>query len=363
MVSLPDVQSSNTQIANTLPAGLVAVFVGATNGIGEAALKEFARSPRSPRAYFIGRSQEAAARITAECRQLNPEGEFTFIKADVSLIRNVDSVCRELQSKEKSINILFLSCGTIRFGEGGQDIPHHFKKKKSLLIIQTDTSEGLHVMAATGYYARTRFIVNLLPNLKQATGLRRVVSVLAGGHEGPIDVTDFQGKSMSMLKIRGHIVSMTDMALEKLAEQAPEVTFINDYPGAVKTGIGRESNTLMVWIMTMVLMIIGPLIYIPIRESGERHLFFATSAKYPPRVRLDAAVGDSAGVPLSEGVEVATGTDGKVGSGVYSIHWSGEHAGPKVVKLLAGLREEGMAENVWQHTIGEFDRITKLADV
>jgi hypothetical protein len=27
MVSLPDVQSSNTQIANTLPAGLVAVFV------------------------------------------------------------------------------------------------------------------------------------------------------------------------------------------------------------------------------------------------------------------------------------------------------------------------------------------------
>ncbi|OQE29102.1 hypothetical protein PENFLA_c004G01194 [Penicillium flavigenum] len=343
MVSLPDVQSSNAQIANTLPAGLVAVFVGATNGIGEAALKEFARSTRSPRAYFIGRSQEAAARITAECRQLNPEGEFTFIKADVSLIRNVDSVCRELQSKEKTINILFLSCGTIRFGE--------------------DTSEGLHVMAATGYYARTRFIVNLLPNLKQATGLRRVVSVLAGGHEGPIDVTDFQGKSMSMLKIRGHIVSMTDMALETLAEQAPEVTFINDYPGAVKTGIGREPNTLLTWIMTIVLMVIGPLIYIPIRESGERHLFFATSAKYPPRIRLDAAMEDSAGVPLSEGVEVASGMDGKVGSGVYSIHWSGEHAGPKVVKLLAGLREEGMAQKVWQHTIGEFDRITGSADV
>ncbi|KGO69213.1 hypothetical protein PITC_096260 [Penicillium italicum] len=43
MVSLPDVQSSNAQIGNTLPAGLVGVFVGATNGIGEAALKEFLR--------------------------------------------------------------------------------------------------------------------------------------------------------------------------------------------------------------------------------------------------------------------------------------------------------------------------------
>lgn len=129
MVSLPDVQSSNAQIAITLPAGLVAVFVGATNGIGEAALKEFARSARSPRAYFVGRSQDAAARITAECRQLNPEGEFTFIKSDVSLIRNVDAVCREIQSKEKTINILFLSCGTIRSGEG-RKFPHHPQKIK-----------------------------------------------------------------------------------------------------------------------------------------------------------------------------------------------------------------------------------------
>ena len=118
MVSLHNVQSSNAKVSNTLPAGLVAVFVGATSGIGEAALKEFARSSRSPRAYFIGRSQEAAARITAECRQLNPEGEFIFIKSDVSLIRNVDDVCRQLRSKESTINLLFLSCGTIRYGEG-----------------------------------------------------------------------------------------------------------------------------------------------------------------------------------------------------------------------------------------------------
>jgi short-subunit dehydrogenase len=118
MVHLLDVQSSNAKIQTALPAGLVAVFVGGTNGIGEAALKEFARSARSPRAYFVGRSQEAAARITAECRQLNPEGEFIFIKADISLIRSVDDVCRELKEKERTINLLFLSCGTIRYGEG-----------------------------------------------------------------------------------------------------------------------------------------------------------------------------------------------------------------------------------------------------
>lgn len=209
-------------------------------------------------------------------------------------------------------------------------------------------------MTATMYYARIRFTMNLLPLLKQSTNLRRVVTVLAGGHEGPIDATDFQGRNMSMIKLRGHGVSLTDMALEALAEQAPEVSFIHDYPGTVKTGIGRDPNNLLGRIMNFVLMIIGRWVYIPNVESGERHLFFATSAKYPPRVATDTA----SAVPLVEGVDVAQGTDGKVGSGVYSIHWDGEHAGPKSVALLAGLRAQGMAQKIWEHTVGEFKRIT-----
>ncbi|OGE49256.1 hypothetical protein PENARI_c022G07660 [Penicillium arizonense] len=337
MVSLPDVQSSNDQIAE-LPAGLVAVFVGATNGIGEATLKEFARSAKSPRAYFVGRSQEAGNRITAECRQLNPEGEYLFIKADLSLIRNVDEVCREIKSKEKAINLLFLSCGSARYG--------------------FDTPEGLHIMLATQYYARIRFTMNLLPQLKAATAVRRVVSVLAGGHEGPIDENDFQAKKMNILSLRGHVVSMTDMAFESLAAQAPEVSFINDYPGAVKTGLHREAEGFLMWLLVLVMAIIGPLIHIPIKESGERHLFFATSAKYPARLGDDAS-----GVPLVDGVEVASGIDGEVGSGVYSVHWSGAHSGEKVVRLLDSLRGQAMVRKVWEHTVGEFERITAEAEV
>lgn len=112
MVTLTDVQASNAQIPTALPQGLVAVFVGATNGIGEYAMKEFARYARQPRVYFVGRSQEAGDRIAAECRQVNSEGEFFFIKADVSLLENVDDVCRKIASKEKCINLLFLTCGS-----------------------------------------------------------------------------------------------------------------------------------------------------------------------------------------------------------------------------------------------------------
>jgi hypothetical protein len=76
-------------------------------------LKQFAKHSSRPRAYFVGRSQEAGDRILSECKALNPDGEYIFRKADVSLIRVVDDVCREIKSKEKAINILCLSPGNL----------------------------------------------------------------------------------------------------------------------------------------------------------------------------------------------------------------------------------------------------------
>jgi NADP-dependent 3-hydroxy acid dehydrogenase YdfG len=115
MVSLKNVQFSNSRLATSLPR-LVAIFVGGTSGIGETSLKQFAKHTRQPRAYFIGRSQEAGDRVTAECKALNADGEYIFIKSDVSLIRNVDNVCQEIKSREKAINILFLTVGTLVTG-------------------------------------------------------------------------------------------------------------------------------------------------------------------------------------------------------------------------------------------------------
>jgi hypothetical protein len=54
-------------------------------------------------------------RIMAECNTINPDGVFTFIKADVSLICIVDDVCHVIKAKEKSINLLFLITGIMVF--------------------------------------------------------------------------------------------------------------------------------------------------------------------------------------------------------------------------------------------------------
>lgn len=119
MVALSAVLASNALIPSTLPAGLVALFVGGTSGIGEVTLKKFARYTQKPRAYIIGRSQEAADRIIVECKDLNPAGEFIFVKADVSLIRVVDEVCKDIKKREKVINLLFLSTGAPIFDRQG----------------------------------------------------------------------------------------------------------------------------------------------------------------------------------------------------------------------------------------------------
>jgi len=107
MVSLSAVQSSNSRVSSSLSPGIVAVFVGATRGIGENMLKQFAKDSPAPHIYFVGRSQEAWEHIVGEPKTLNKEREFIFIKADVSLIKVVDDVCRDIKSKEKAITLFF----------------------------------------------------------------------------------------------------------------------------------------------------------------------------------------------------------------------------------------------------------------
>jgi hypothetical protein len=117
MVQLSQVIASNRRIPSGFPNGLVAVFVGGTSGVGEYTLKALAQyvGKIKLRVYIVGRSEEAASRIIKECKQLSSSGDYNFIAADVSLLKSVDEVCRQIQSKETAINILFETQGSMAF--------------------------------------------------------------------------------------------------------------------------------------------------------------------------------------------------------------------------------------------------------
>lgn len=100
MVTLNQIHQSNA-LVNSYRSDYVAVFVGATSGIGETASKELAKEIKRPVIYLVGRNQATGSRILDELKKLNPEGSFHFIQGDVSLLRNVDGICDTIKSKER----------------------------------------------------------------------------------------------------------------------------------------------------------------------------------------------------------------------------------------------------------------------
>ncbi|KAF4956526.1 hypothetical protein FGADI_3805 [Fusarium gaditjirri] len=337
MVSLSQVQQVNASAASKLPVGLVAVFAGATAGIGETALKAFAKHTAQPKIYYIGRSQEAGDRLQNELKELNSKGEYVFIKKDMSLLKNVDEVCRDIKSKERVLNVLFLSQGTLRI----------------------DTDEGLPLVTGLTIYSRNRLAVNLLPLLKKAPSLRRVISVMAGTHEGKLFSDDIAARNIPFTSIhnsRGHMCSALTLSLEALARQAPEVSFIHNFPGSVDTNLIRSGDGFMMQAMKYwfkVSMTVRRQ-WLPKEECGERHAWLCLTGRYPDKQGSENGIKEE---------EVAVGTDGNKGSGVYSVDWDGQSASGEVVKLLDGFKREGFVEKIWMDQEREFVRITGITSI
>ena len=218
--------------------------------------------------------------------------------------------------------------------------------------LPVETSEGLDRKLATNYYSRLRFTQQLLPLLQSASPqLSRVVSVLAPGGEGAVDFNDLDLKhNFSLGKAATHAVTMTDFAFEELARKNPTISFVHSFPGGVKTGFFKESGFFMIAMMKLTFALISPWT-IPIEESGERHLYAATSAVYPPKA------GEKGGMEVGDG-KVKKGSAGEIGSGAYFIGSDGELRANE--KVLMQLRGQDAGTKIWTHTTKLFEDIRGL---
>ncbi|KAF7591619.1 hypothetical protein BBP40_001319 [Aspergillus hancockii] len=309
----------------SLAPGLVAVFVGGTSGISLSTALAFACHTVSPKIYLVGRSQSAAETAVTSMKTIHPSAQPTFLQTDISLLRKVDNVCAKIEAKEKKLNLLFMTPGYMTLN--GRD----------------ETTEGLDRKFVLHYYARMRFISNLLPLLLAGakgpdTRLSRVISILdplvsvrAGG-SGTLDFSDLSLKhTFSLQKCGAHASLMGDFFLEDLAQLYQHTSFVHAYPSGVATGLLRELP--VGHVLSAVLgRLLSPFM-VPIEESGERHLFAATSGKFPSKA-------DS---------------DGTKGSGCYWLNWDGEVFPAN--KKLGKTRDEGAVEKVMQHTNEVFKRV------
>src|ERR1700761_2903295 len=126
MVQLDAVRATNTALFRS--RSFVAVFAGATAGIGEATLRALAAAHggggKGLRAYVGGRKRETAERLLADCARVCPDGKFMFVQTtDLSLLENVDKVCAEITKDEQEaagreharIDLLCMSQGDFNF--------------------------------------------------------------------------------------------------------------------------------------------------------------------------------------------------------------------------------------------------------
>ncbi|PMD50483.1 NAD(P)-binding protein [Hyaloscypha bicolor E] len=342
MVALDVVHASNARLRELGP-DLVALFVGGTSGIGEFTLKAFVQNTISPRVYLVGRNASAADRIIKECRELNKEGKVEFLKADVTELKEVDLVCKEIQKREKKINLLFQTQGNLTLNG------------------RNENPEGLDRKFTLNYYSRMRFVYNLLPQLRTASAepphFSRTLSVLGAGHEGAINLTDLDLKTtFSGARCAAHTIVMNDFMAEEFAAREHGISFLHTSPGVVNTGLTRE---LPIWARAL-MKVATPLLslfFVSADETGQRQLFLASSGIYPPAKPAQGAP-LAAGVPFPKDFSVSKGSNGKVGSGAYLVNWNGDISGNE--KILSDYREKGVGKTVWEHTMGIFKQVEKI---
>lgn len=333
MVSRQTILDSNLN-ANAI-TGLVCVFVGGTDGIGESTVRELFKRTTAPRAYVLARSIDKGTELCRELMESSPGSEAIFLKIDISLLRDVDAICAEIQRREKKINVLFLTAGYMS------------------LKGRNETSEGVDHKMAVNYYSRMRFILNLMPQLSaagHAGEISRANTVLAAGSEADINMDDLGlTKNFTLHAALAHCVMMTDFMIEALAEKYPFTSFSHSYPGTIKTGIANQLSGPVRLAVKVLYAVMTPWI-LNVQESGERHVFQITSSVYPSR-------SGTVGVPAPEGMEVITGMDGVKGSGAYLLDWDGKATSDQ--EILNKYRDMKAGPKIWEHTMEIFRRANK----
>ena len=208
-----------------------------------------------------------------------------------------------------------------------------------------ETNEHLDRKLVTNCYARMLFTHCLLPLLRASPPhLSRVVSVLdPGSTSSSFDLSNMDlTHNYSLANAACHATAMTTFFFEELAKQTPTVSFVHASPGIVKTGFVKEQNLLVRVSVQLLYQLTRPW-SVDIDESGERHLWAATSGVFPARCGHEAGVD---GVEVSN-QDIRKGNDGVGGSGAYLIGGDGEWKGNE--KALAYLRGQGAGEKVMMH--------------
>jgi NAD(P)-dependent dehydrogenase (short-subunit alcohol dehydrogenase family) len=183
----------------------VALFLGGTSGIGRAMAERFAHYTNGNAHIVIcGRNERAAQDIIATFpKPTKPDegAKHEFVYCDATLMKNCHKTTQDLLARLPKLNFLVMSPGFLTLS-GARD----------------ETEEGIDKKLALNYYARWAFAYDLMPLLRKAKDAgedAKVMSVMAAGLGGEIDVSDLGLKKSYGLSSAGLAVpTYNDLMME-----------------------------------------------------------------------------------------------------------------------------------------------------
>jgi NAD(P)-dependent dehydrogenase (short-subunit alcohol dehydrogenase family) len=205
----------------------VIIITGATNGLGRLAALEFAR--KGFRLGIIARNQKKVDQLRQEIDEAAPGSQFDSFLADLTSLRDVRKVGREIEAHYDRIDVLINNAGLHAFS-------------------QRITADGFAEMMAVNYLAPW-VLTNALRDKLIASAPARVVTVAskASMHSGSIDpardlllTSDYTKRESSAIYGRSKLMDI--MFTQELARRlaGTGVTANCCCPGFNTTGLGRE---------------------------------------------------------------------------------------------------------------------------
>ncbi|HEY5044274.1 MAG TPA: SDR family NAD(P)-dependent oxidoreductase [Solirubrobacteraceae bacterium] len=197
------------------------LLTGATRGIGRAAAVELAGE--GVELALVGRETERVGAVAREARAAGGGAPVHEHVADLTLMADVRALAQEVRARHEQIDVLANNAG-------------------ALFASRMETSEGLERTFALNHLAPF-LLTNLL---RDRLNGGRVVTTASDAHKsGVLDLDDLQSeKSYSAMGVYGTSKLCNILFTGELAKRAPELHANCFHPGVVRTGFGKNENSI-----------------------------------------------------------------------------------------------------------------------
>jgi NAD(P)-dependent dehydrogenase (short-subunit alcohol dehydrogenase family) len=218
------------------------LVTGGTDGIGKAIARKLATMGHHT--IIVGRDDAKGRLAERELRTSTLNERVEFIRADLSLIRDVDMLAAMVSERTASLDNLVLNAGVIH---GAREL----------------TSEGLERMFATNFLGRfelARALLALLAAAGRCDAPAHLLLVSGAARSGRIDYADPSLRSgFSVVRAVGQFCLANDLFALSLAQRLQEspasgrVSIACFKLGVVKTNIRRHFPRWMKWIVPLIM--------------------------------------------------------------------------------------------------------------